>query len=95
MATKRNAQSFVRNELEKSSADAVLGKVDQLARENGTTDDLEEILRREIEAHIEANITPALSRGVKGGADDAVKAIRPTIKGIKGSVPPPVRKGSK
>jgi hypothetical protein len=79
MPTKEKAQSYLRKQLGKKSADTILKKLEQLAKKGASASELEKLLVKEIEAHVQAKIIPALNRGIRSGVKDAVAAVRKPI----------------
>jgi len=79
MPTKEKAQSYLRKQLGKKGADTILKKMDQLAKKGASASELEKLLIKEIEAHVQAKVIPALNRGIRSGVKDAVTAVRKPI----------------
>jgi citrate lyase gamma subunit len=99
MATKKSAQSYLRQQFGKKSANTILNKLDRLGKKGASVSKVEKVLARELEAHIQANILPALNRGVRSGVKEAVPAA---VRAVRSTVPPASipkagaqRKGSK
>jgi len=65
MPTKKKAQSYLRKPLGKKGADAILKKVDQMAKKGVPASVIEKFLVEELENHIYAQVIPALNRGIR------------------------------
>jgi hypothetical protein len=85
MATKKSAQSYLRQQFGNKSANTILNKLDRLAKKGASASAVEKVLVRELEAHIQASILPALNRGVRSGVKEAVPAA---VRAVRSTVPP-------
>ncbi len=88
MATKKSAQSYLRQQFGKKSANTILNKVDRLAKKGASASTIEKLLERELEAHIQANILPALNRGVRSGVKAVVPGAVRAVRAVRSTVPP-------
>ena len=94
MAKRKDAQSYLRKQLGKESADAVLSKLDKMAKKGVSASAIEKLLAKQLEAHIRAKIIPALNRGIRSGVKQAVAAVRKPIINSGGMTSYPGRRTS-
>ncbi len=93
MAPRNDARSLMRKELGKKTADALLAKLDRLAKAGASPTMIDKALSDELEAEIVKSITPSLNRAIKATLNKAIKAninksIRAGVrKAIKSSLP--------
>jgi hypothetical protein len=73
MAAKRDARSMLRKQLGKDAADAMLNKVDNLAKKGASAGEIERWLLDEIASKIETVISVSVNRGLKTGVRKGIK----------------------
>jgi 2-phospho-L-lactate guanylyltransferase (CobY/MobA/RfbA family) len=81
MAAKKNSRSAMRRELGKNLGDAVLTKLDSLAKAGVSAIEADKAIMQEIERHILKTITPPLTRAIKATVNRSIKTgVRKAIK---------------
>jgi hypothetical protein len=83
MAAKRDARSAVRKQVGKKPADAILRKLDKMAKEGKPASAVEKVLEKELAEQIEATIIPIIRPIIKSPVGKIIRT--PPQKIIKSS----------
>jgi hypothetical protein len=83
MATKKNARSLMRKELGKETADAMLNKLDKMAKKGLPASAIEKVLAEDLATYIEARIALSVSKGIKVAVSRGIKVAVSASRGIQ------------
>jgi hypothetical protein len=96
---KKNVRSLLREQLGKEAADALLNKLDKMAKKGAPASAIEKTLEEELASHIGAAIAASANKGIKSRVSQVGPIIRvgsePIIKSRSSAAIGIYRKGSK
>ncbi|MFZ0915014.1 MAG: hypothetical protein WBQ76_13855 [Candidatus Korobacteraceae bacterium] len=77
MATrKKDVRSLLRKQLGKEAADALLNKLDKMAKKGAPASAIEKTLAEELALHIRAVVAASANKGIKSGTGQVGQIIR-------------------